>query len=431
MTMRAMLVGVMLLAGVVGVVEAQAPPPELLNLWKQNKYDDVLPRLLDYRKQHRTWQIDYMIGTSQCHGSHRPGTGLWYLQTVLSYKQVPDSARQAVAQESRYCQSGGEAKADEPSFVLVPVTGQMTSAAIVSGKGGYTTIPTKAELTTTKAKITPVPVADLEKRVFARGQEEQALTAATARLGPKARGVAANGFVVVCAGCEVLDQVPRCLQKYVPPLRSEFDMFLPESLVTVYIPAQDIHEIVRYAKTLHGVELPLGTFAYSVLEDLSIVGIYGEGCGTLAHELVHLAIRTNFGDSPAWLEEGLASEIAVSGPGPTAFRFGKSWRDNTLRNRWTARPTVEQLLAATWAEFAATDAAALNRVAALHAMAAVFVRYLDAKQKLTPVYFAIRDGRVPSNSEEPRTDAAILTEQFGMNLNQIDADFVKWFGAQK
>jgi hypothetical protein len=61
-------------------------------------------------------------------------------------------------------------------------------------------------------------------------------------------------------------------------------------------------------------------------------------------------------------------------------------------------------------------------------MAAAFIRYLDARKKLQPVYFAMRDKRFPEGADAPRSDASILQEQLGMNPAQIDADFVKWFG---
>jgi hypothetical protein len=41
----------------------------------------------------------------------------------------------------------------------------------------------------------------------------------------------------------------------------------------------------------------------------------------MAHELVHLLIRQNLSMSPAWLEEGLASEVALALPTANRFKF--------------------------------------------------------------------------------------------------------------
>jgi hypothetical protein len=416
------------------VPSLMAQPPsydQIVSLWSAKKYDEALPLLLAYRKEPfgRKWQVDYMIGTSQCHGSHPSNRGVAYLNNVLVYKQIPDSARSATEQEIQFCLSNSHSTL-QPAFELIPVSGQVTDPATVSGKGGYN-FSSGSSITNALPKLTPVPIADLKKRVFQTGQETEALAAAKQRLGGSPKGVAENGFVVVCSGfCAFpLAEVPRCLQRFEPPLHDEFDLLIPDHLVTVYIP-EEIGDVPRLAQTLHGVTLPLGTLAYSVLEDLSIVGIYISGCGSLAHELVHLAIRNNFGDSPAWLEEGLASEIAVSGPQPHAFRFGSSWRDSTLRKQWKLRPKVAQLLAMNWSDFAARDAASVDRVAATHAMAAVFIRYLDEKKKLRPIYLAVRDGRFPADGGPPLTDVAIVEGQLGQTIAAIDKDFETWFQHQ-
>ena len=45
----------------------------------------------------------------------------------------------------------------------------------------------------------------------------------------------------------------------------------------------------------------------------ALVGIAApEACGSMAHELVHLTIRSSFPMSPPWLEEGLASAVALA-----------------------------------------------------------------------------------------------------------------------
>jgi hypothetical protein len=162
---------------------------------------------------------------------------------------------------------------------------------------------------------------------------------------------------------------------------------------------------------------------------MSIVGIGGPGqCGSLGHELVHLMIRGNFGNSPAWLEEGLASEVAVVMPKPEAFEFARSWRDQMLHDHWKLRPTIAQLLEMNWTNYTASSELDLQKVAAIHAMAAVFVRYLAHRKQLLPVYFAVRDHRFNRELTQRRTDAEILEKQLGKKLDAVDADFVKWFG---
>jgi len=403
----------------------------LKDLWRAKKYEQVIPLLLAFREQPggRTWPVDYMIGTSECRVAGRENNGAAVLTYLLSNYRLPDTARSATEHEIEFCRQSGSASHEEPPFFYVPVSGQVASGPMVAGKGGYEVPLTK--VTTSKALAIPVPVAELKKRVFPLDQGAAALQSAQKRFPVAGDAAVMNGFVLLCGHyCAVQPKdVGECLVKYEAPLRSEFDIAMPAELVTVYL-ARDPREVVEDASRLHGINLPLGTVAYSVYEDLSLVGIAGYGsCGSLAHELVHLAIRQNFGDSPAWMEEGLASEVAVASPVNKSFRFGTSWRDDMLRKYWSLRPTVAQLLKMNWTNYAANDMSAVNQVAAVHAMAATFVRYLDAKKKLVPVYFAMRDGRFSPASAKIRSDEEILQQQLGMKVEQIDADFVKWFKA--
>ena len=404
---------------------------QIKSLWEARQWAQVIPLVSAYRNEPggRTWQVDYMLGTSECHVAGQEKRGEAVLNYVLQNYHLPDSGRDATSQAIAYCEHQGNGVQQEPSFLFVPITGQMVSGPLVSGKGGYLEVPESAKMITGNVTRSPIPISELEKRVYSVKEADEALAAAKARIRGS-NGAVESGFVVVCG--EYCDGQPKgvaeCLAGYRWPLYYAFEMEVPQSLVTVYV-AGDIDKVGEFASRLHSISLPFGTVAYSVYEDLSIVGMgSGDQCGSLAHELVHLSIREKFGDSPPWLEEGLASEVAVSEPTGKLLRFGPSWRDDTLREEWQYRPSVGQLIAANWSEYSANDRSSEEPVAALQAMAAVFIRYLDAKGKLKAIYFAIRDNRFPAGASAPRPAAEIVQEQMGMNLAQMDADFVRWFG---
>jgi hypothetical protein len=63
-------------------------------------------------------------------------------------------------------------------------------------------------------------------------------------------------------------------------------------------------------------------------------------------------------------------------------------------------------------------------VAATHAMAASFVRYLDAKKKLVPFYKALRDSL---SSDTPQSDEEVFTSVLNKSPDQVDKDFSAWF----
>jgi hypothetical protein len=387
----------------------------------KEKFEKLIPQLLAYRQQAggKSWQLNYMLGSSYCVSGQKEKGEIALYRALASYG-LSDTARAAA--ETVIADCGRQSAAvQEPSFIFIPISGQQ--GARVYGKGGYE-LSTK-EITTGKLQTSPVPLAELRNRVFAPDHSAGAVSAALKRdNNPEREGAAIDGFVVVSSRELAPKYTGECLARYRRPLESQFNMQSPNALITVYNVTTP-EEVRKYAERLHGVNLPLGTVAYSVYEDLSIVGVADfNACGSMAHELVHLSIRQTFGDSPAWLEEGLASEVAVATPEQSTFRFHKSWRDDMLRKQWGLRPSVSQLLRKTWADYATSDMSQVDRMAALHAMAASFICYLDARQKLVPIYFAMRESL---SSPDPRSDEEILKSHLGMSLDEIDADFVKWF----
>jgi hypothetical protein len=434
------------ISGVLGAVAlcmagfAQAASFETLHArWQAEEYDGIVPELLAYRREDggRTWQVDYMIGTSACHASVPvPVRGRDYLMNVIrAYRDLPPGIPAAVGTELAKCDIRDRtARSAGPSLLIVPISTQATDEpAGVSGKGGYI-IDGERKGTANRVAVSPISRSVLRQRLVQSGEEQKAMVDAVARLGAGSRGFTAPGLAVACGpGCapRLQEEVAACLGAYRQALVGQFDMHFPQRPITVYVP-DDPRDVDRAAQTLHGVALPPGTVAYSVTDDLSIVGPASvEGCGSLAHELVHLGIRGNFGDSPAWLEEGLAAEVAVSGLQQARLQLAWSWRDAMLAADVARRPSIAELLEMNWTAFTATDANSMRRVATIHATAAAFVRYLDAQQKLAPVYAAIRDRRLMQDDSQYRADKEIVEAELGKPAAEIDVAFAKWFDQER
>jgi len=401
---------------------------ELEKQWEDHHYQSVLPKLTAYWRQPdgKTGLVEYMIGTSACRVDGFHENGILMLIDLLNNFQLPDNARRSVQGEINSCRQTGSSGDAQPSLSFTPVFSQ--DFPRVSGKGGYI-FYSRSTLANSKLTVTPISASDLQKRRHPLADAETALAEAQQRMGQGSTGVVAGHFVVTSPSRNPASakSIADCLQRFERPLQQQFEMGPPVYVVTVYsIPY--LEEIGKYARNLHGVQLPYGTLAYSVYQDMSIVGLGEQGaCGSLAHELVHLLIRRNFGNSPPWLEEGLASEVAVGSPKTEGFQFGRSWRDEVLEEQWSLRPNVVQLLEMNWTNFTATSEAELKKVAAVHAMAAVFARYLADRGQLVPVYFAVRDHRFSEDLKQRRTDVEILEKQLGRNVDSIDAEFVEWF----
>jgi hypothetical protein len=318
---------------------------------------------------------------------------------------------------------------------------QISTGASVSGKEGYLFMSSDSK-GASDSVVAPVSADALERRRIPIGTDPQmrsdfadmALRQAQTLLGWQIGYADVQPFFVVSA--EVPDKliaksVGTCLIPYKTALEHSFDMHLPpDRLVMVYALVFP-QALPEFGKTLHGIKIPPGTVAYSVYEDLSMVGVAGpESCGTLAHELTHLMIRSNFGNSPPWLEEGLASEVAVARPLATGFTWMKSWRDDMLRSQWANRPTVSQLLDMNWDNFVASDQEDLGRAAAVNGMAASFVRFLGNRGKLKDVFFSLRDLRFPQGTDMSKTDQQILESSLGETMEDIDKDFSRWLNDQ-
>ena len=407
---------------------------ELEALWNSHKYQQVLPLLASYwntQPNGKNWRVGFMIGSCECQTDGLQEYGVAMLEEVLAHLKLPDEARPQAQDYLKDCRQRSASNAAYVSLGLQPVLTQNLPATVVGmTKGGFIPLD-RTSLATSTISVTPVPEAELLKRLYPLSETDKALAGALQRLSANASGAVVGHFALVApfGGSSYSRTTGDCLQKYEPPLEKQFGMAPPTHVVTVYL-AIDAHELGDLSRKLHGLQLSLGTVAYSVYSDMSIVGLGGpEGCGSLGHELVHLLIRGNFGNAPAWLEEGLASEVAVTSPRTNTFEFRGSWRDDMLAQEWKLRPTVQELHQMNWTSYTASKPEDLHRVAAVHAMAAVFVRYLASQNQLIPVYFSMRDHSFNEKLTERRTDQEILEKQVGKSLQAIDAAFVQWFGA--
>lgn len=392
------------------------------------------------RAHGKSWQIEYLVGSADCMFPDRRKIGAEFLQDILANnRSLSDAVQSELKRQLAECTNPAHASASPTAAAALPdltevsahVQSVSTQAVGVSGnmKGGARVITWKQE---SAGAISPIPAAELDARLVPVGQPEVALQKALTRLSPSARGATEEGVAVA-----VLDGSERearltgeCLQRYAQTLKSEFQIESSQYMITAYsVPnEQDVYE---YAGKLHGLRLPIGVLAYSVPNDMSLVSTdKGDHCGSMAHELVHLLIKNNFAGAPAWLEEGLASEVAVALPTPGTFKFGWSWRDEALQWHEADFPTIQQLLDMPWSGLNAYDASGAVQAEINQAMVAVFIRYLDSKGKLPAIYLSVRDQHVSPDLKGFKSYGQIVEENLGMPVNAIDMDFKRWFKAQ-
>ncbi len=381
----------------------------------------------------RNWQIEYLVGSLDCMFPDKGAIGAEFLSDILENNRSLNS--EGVAELQRQlasCSSRVHGASSMPSMAPPDLTDVSThyQAVGISGsmKGGGNFVVNKES----SVAVSPMPAAELAARLVTVDRQQTALQNALGRLPPKAQGAGVGGFAVAMVQGSQAEarQIGMCLESYASALNAEFQIESSNYVVTAYaVPNES--EVYRYARQLHGLQLPQGVIAYSVSEDMSLVAEASGGqCGSMAHELVHLQIKKRFPGAPAWLEEGLASEVAIAEPAPQGLRLGWSWRDDALHRDADERPSVTELLDMPWSALVANDYGDMRQVEATQAMAAVFIRYLDAKGKLPAIYFSVRDQHVSPNLSGFRSYRSMLEEELGMPVDAIDKDFDRWFKAE-
>ena len=382
----------------------------------------------------KDWQIEYLVGSLDCLFPDKKAVGAEFLRDILqNNRTLNDQGTEELQKLLTACEAKAKPVA---TAVQMTVPQDITEASThyqlpsVHGdmkSGARVTAPRE-----TSAPVDPVASADLLARRVSLMDRDQALRNAIARLPAGAVGAVVGEFAVASTtGTEAnAAGIRQCLHSFANPLHAEFQIDSPAYVITAYaVPSN--YQVYDYAIRLHGLHLPMGVLAYSVPEDMSIVSpATPTNCGSMAHELVHLLIKRRFPGAPAWLEEGLASAVAVAAPSPTALRLEWSWRDQTLLQDWAARPTVDQLLNDSWSDFSSSSYTTAHKVEAIQAMAPVFIRYLDSKGKLTSIYFSVRDQHVSSDLSGFKSYQATLEDALNMPIAAIDADFQQWFMAE-
>lgn len=385
----------------------------------------------------RTWQIEYLVGSLNCQFSNTRASGAKFLADILQNNRgLNDAGQKELKRQLAACTAPtptatpvGSVQPDLPRDIADSSAHFQSPGVHGDMKGGYNfKVDNEAAVA-----ISPIPAAELLSRRVPLTEPSRALSAGVARLPSGAVGATVKEFAVITHGGSesVARIVGQCLTTYTPALKQQFQIEPSRYMVTVYT-ADSPEQVYRYAHLLHGLQLPQGVVAYSVPEDMSLAGVaFPDACGSLAHELVHLLIKSSLPVSPAWLEEGLASQVAVAWPSPDKFKFAWSWRDDTLQQNFGMRPSVAELLNAPWASFSPENYFDMPRAAAMQAMAAVFIRYLDSKGKLSDVYFAVRNQHFSPDLTQYKSYTAIVEEKLGKNISQVDSDFAEWFTQQK
>lgn len=177
-------------------------------------------------------------------------------------------------------------------------------------------------------------------------------------------------------------------------------------------------QYVDYRRKIKGP--PQTPYGFYLPGERKIVVNFSTGIGTLAHEMIHALMETDFPDAPPWFNEGFPAlfEKAVLSPGGEVQPL-VNWRIHTLRKALASgnAPSLRQVLTATGEDFYGYDASVH------YAYVRHLCLYLDRTGRLRTFYQQFRE----RHQSDP-SGISLLVELYGKPWDRIEADWIEWVG---
>tara|TARA_R110001583_G_scaffold184030_1_gene342930 strand:- start:577 stop:2088 length:1512 start_codon:yes stop_codon:yes gene_type:complete len=412
---------------------------EIRTLWQQQNYKQVITELLQYRDRDfgKTVEVDYMLATSFCRHPGDDDLGRGFLLNILQVYELSSENRVRIGNEMNHCPEPVQSDSSEPeqmAFLTLRATGG--GDAGVRGKMFYFVDgPNRAIGGDPLEARKEIPAAKLEARKFPLAEGQAAAAAMSQRLtqiGYHPKIQLSEHFVIGSlsqhSSAELLE-IARLLERALTFFINNLEVRAPSVYISVYLLPDGV-QLRALGDKLHGLGVARGTIGYSFRNDLSVSAVVnGPYTGTLKHELTHLLIRSNFGDIPPWLDEGLAALYEVSRLERDFLRGLPNWRAEVLKRYWRGTPSLSELLGMNWQEFD-VQGGSMQRQAVQHALARYWLLYLQEREYLADIYSGYRTRDIRKTSANPVEDAARLIESStGKSLAVLDADFTAWFNA--
>jgi len=410
--------------------------------WKEGKYRDAYTHLWRYRETPygRSAYVDYMLGTSGCRLDDLREWGCDVLEWMLNRYALSEQGRRLVREELSVCRSGSPAMTLSADSALM-IASLIGASARASGKTYYWLDKDEHFNSYPAYRVREIPKQEMEARLVPLEERDRALRETKER-APGFEVVVYDRFILAGRSGHtpaVMDKMASYLERYLRFLEGEYGVMLPKTYVTVYVvPTSD--DLIKEAKRLHGIQVSRATFGYSFRDDMSVVVAIPKQflIGTIMHEFFHLAVRSNFGDIPQWLDEGMAGLYEVSKFEGDAVLGIPNWRGKVLKKLMHRRPTVRQLVVSDWFAFEQVEFAkelqkeadwetpSAEQMAAMLAAARYFTFYLQEKGKLKPVFLDLQK-LTPGSGSGDRDSIRILEAHLGTDVDRIDRDFLAWF----
>ncbi len=415
-----------------------------ITLLNAGQYDKVFDTAVKLRKQvyGKNAVIDYFIAKSLCLDGHTKKSTDCFNCIIKNFK-LSGSKKDFIEQEISSC-NAPSAEAEE-ELVTTPdfnyINNVTLPEASVGGKMGKVYDCFSENQTINFSRM--VSLDSLESRLFPIDQKNKAVE--------KIKSILNNNYKTAISGRYILvttkefpitdnkvSYVANRLEKAYQFFVEYYSLRPPDKLLTVYIlPHQTA--LRQTAQLVHGIRLPDPNIGYSNLSDLSLLGLGdAEQLGTLYHELFHLIIRTDLGDIPAFLDEGLASLYSVSKwENEKLVGDHRPWRLEELQEAKSASdkylkiPPFEKLINYSWNEFDGQETKNVCQVAVNYALSNFLMIWLQEKDLLKEMVTAFKDRPfIPLDASEPKSNLQIFEEVVGDSIVSFTKKYNSWFKAK-
>ncbi|MDB5120768.1 MAG: hypothetical protein JWN56_1986 [Sphingobacteriales bacterium] len=423
--------------------QMKVPKKTFIGLLNQGKYDEVYLQAKKLRGSiyGKNALLDYFIAKSLCLDGYKEKSEEEFQKIFKNYR-LSANQKQFLNKEIDNCFS--------PS---VTTTSTLTSASFnylndarlpqggVSGKMGY--VITDCFKPDQYADFSNAKSDDeLNERLFGLNQAAAARKKLDSILPDDYEVKNAGRFMVVTLNQKSIsdsrvDQLTQRLERVFQFYVSYYNLRYPDKLLTVYLLPSSL-ELRKVANIVHGIKLPANSLGYSCLADLSLLGISTpEQLLTLYHEIFHLIVRTDVGDIPAWLDEGLASLYSTSHWENGVLISDKViWRTDILLRASRQRiesvhvPTIKSMINYSWDSFDGVKADYKNicQASVNYSLANHFLIYLQKKDKLKQVINAYKNRPEVDLAAkvEPADNLKIFEDTMGEKISVTELAFKDW-----
>ena len=413
-----------------------------INLLNAGEYDKVFDTALKLRKQvyGKNAVIDYFIAKSLClDGHHKKATHCFHC--IINNFKLDGSKKSFIQKEISNCNapSTSEEEVLTSNQDFSYINNVSLPEAGVSGKMGRVYNCESREQTINLSKM--VVLDELESRLFPITEKKNAVNKIRSIVNDKYRLDTSGRYVFVSLKKYALDSVSNTASR----LENAYNFFVkyyglrpPDKLLTVYI-LPDKKSLRETAELVHGIQLPDPNIGYSNLSDLSLLGLGdAKHLGTLYHELFHLIVRTDLGDIPAFLDEGLASLYSVSKwKSDLLIGDARPWRLDEIREARNARdryfkiPTLDSLINYSWNQFDGQETKNVCQVAVNYALSNFLMIYLQEKNRLQQMVDAFKNRPfILEDSSLEKTNIQIFEEVVQDSIKTFSLKFDTWFKNQ-